>query len=87
MFKLQDRKRNYTDNVIEKIRKYMEFQAFGVCSRLADKIEIKASTVRLYFIYLSFITLGSPLIVYLVLMFFLRLKDYIRSRKPSVFDL
>jgi len=65
----------------------MEFQAFGVCSRLADKIEIKASTVRLYFIYLSFITLGSPLIIYLILMFFLHLKDYIRSRKPSVFDL
>lgn len=73
--------------MIERIRKYMEYNAFGVCSRLADKIEMKASTVRLYFIYVSFITFGSPLIIYLVLMFFLRLKDYIRSRKPSVFDL
>ena len=48
--------------------------AFGVCSYIGDKMGIASSKVRIYFIYLSFITLGSPLIVYLFFAFWLDVK-------------
>ncbi|TVR76930.1 MAG: PspC family transcriptional regulator [Saprospirales bacterium] len=48
--------------------------AFGVCSYIGNKIGIASSRVRIYFIYLSFLTLGSPLIVYLFVAFWLDVK-------------
>ena len=73
--------------MIEKIRSYFEKQGFDVLSRTGDRIGVKASRVRLFFIYASFMTLGSPLIIYFTLMFVIQIKDYIHSRRTSVFDL
>jgi hypothetical protein len=42
----------------------------------------------MYFIYISFITLGSPLIVYLFMAFWLEQKDVYRlRRKKTIWDL
>lgn len=57
----------------------LERSAFGVCSYLAHKMGLASSRVRLYFIYLSFGTLGSPLIVYLFLAFWLNIRQYIKQ--------
>ena len=73
--------------MVEKIRTYFEKQGFDVCSRTGDRIGIKASRIRLFFIYASFLTLGSPVIVYFALMFLIQIKDSIHSRRTSVFDL
>lgn len=73
--------------MVNKIRSYFEKQGFDVLSRTADRLGVKASRVRLFFIYASFMTLGSPLIVYFGLMFLIQLKDSIHSRRTSVFDL
>ncbi len=48
---------------------------------------IAPGVVRKYFIYTSFLTFGSPVIVYLVLAFWIQIKDHLRSRKYSVLDL
>lgn len=53
--------------------------AYGVCSYISDKMGIASSKVRLYFIYLSFLTLGSPLIIYLFIAFWLNIRKYIRN--------
>jgi phage shock protein C len=47
----------------------VERQAFGVCSWIAHKMGVRTKRVRLSFIYLSFLTFGSPVLVYLVLHF------------------
>ena len=60
-------------------RNIIEMQAFGACSRLADYLNMKASSVRIFFIYCSFLTFGSPLLVYLILMFVFRLKNLVNS--------
>ncbi len=73
--------------MIEGIRTVFEKQGFDVCSRTGDKIGIQASKIRLFFIYASFTTLGSPLIIYFALMFVIQIKDSINSRRSSVFDL
>lgn len=74
-----------------KIVSLFEFQLFGVCSWLGEKRGIKATSIRMYFIYLSFFTFGSPIIVYLISSFILEHKQYfkptIQSKRKSVWDL
>lgn len=56
---------------------------FGVCSWLARGLGIQSSKVRLGFIYASFITLGSPLIIYLALAWLLEHKHYFKLQKKK----
>jgi len=55
----------YTTSVLEK-------QLFGVCAGIADFMGVRTRQVRLSFIYLSFLTFGSPIFAYLVLIFWKR---------------
>lgn len=73
--------------LVYKIRYFFERHGFYVSSRLADKIGMRAKSVRLFFIYTSFFTLGIGFIVYLTLAFWLKLKDLIYTKRTSVFDL
>jgi phage shock protein PspC (stress-responsive transcriptional regulator) len=61
------------------IKTMTERFGFGVCNYLSDKLGIHASRVRLYFIYLSFVTFGSPIFIYLFIAFWLNVKRYIRD--------
>lgn len=69
------------------LKYFFEKHGFHVCSRLADKLGMRTSNVRLFFIYISFVTVGFAFGVYLILAFWLRLKDLIRGKRTSVFDL
>jgi phage shock protein PspC (stress-responsive transcriptional regulator) len=71
----------------ERIKNFFEKNAFGVCSWIGEKINIDASIIRLYFIYASFFTFGSPIIFYLVMAFMLEVKDYIKPKKNRIWDL
>jgi len=62
--------------IIGDIVAWFEQQAFGVCTWLGRKLGIKSTTVRMYFIYLSFFTFGSPIIIYFILAFLLENKKY-----------
>ncbi len=72
---------------IESLRHFFEKHGFAVSSRLADRLGMKVSDVRLFFIYISFVTLGFSFGIYLTLAFILRLKDMIYTKRSSVFDL
>ena len=72
---------------IIKLKFFFFFDRFHVSSRLADTLGMRASSVRLFFIYLSFVTVGLWFAVYLTLAFWIRLKDLIRAKRTSVFDL
>jgi len=74
-------------STIEKIRFYLERRGFYVSSRLADRLGMKAKSVRLFFIYSSFATFGFGFVVYLTLAFWLKLKDLVYTKRTSVFDL
>lgn len=69
------------------MRHYFEKHGFYVSSRLADRIGMKAKNVRLFFIYLSFATLGIGFALYLTAAFWLKLKDLVYTKRTSVFDL
>ena len=57
-----------------------ERSAFGVCSNIGDRLGISSAKIRLYFIYTTFVTMGSPIIIYLILAFWLNIKKYARRR-------
>lgn len=76
------------ERLINSIYDFFEERAFGVCAWWGDKLGIASSRVRLYFIYLSFITLGSPLLIYLVMAFILEHKSYFKLRhRKTIWDL
>jgi phage shock protein C len=79
---------SYLRIMIQRIRNWFEAHAFGVCTWLGKKMGIKATTIRMYFIYLSFFTFGSPVIIYFILAFLLENKKYFKPRRkrPSVWD-
>jgi len=72
---------------INDIRHYFERHGFEVSSRLADRLGMRALNVRLFFIYISFVTVGLSFGLYLTIAFVLRLKDLVYTKRSSVFDL
>jgi PspC domain. len=68
---------------MNKLRAIVEMQAFGVCTSIGEILGVATSRIRMWFIYISFLTMGSPLIVYMVLAFTLKLKQYIIAAKRN----
>lgn len=74
-------------SLVIQLKYFFEKHGFNASSRLADKLGMRASSVRLFFIYISFVTAGLWFGVYLTLAFWIKLKDLIRAKRTSVFDL
>lgn len=68
---------------MNKLKSFVEWQAFGVCTAIGEKLGIASSRIRLWFIYISFITMGSPVIIYMIMAFWLNMKNYILSAKRN----
>ena len=66
---------------------FFQRYGFNVCQRIADRLGIRLKTVRLSFIYLTFVTVGFGFAFYLFLAFWLRIKDLIYVKRSSVFYL
>lgn len=64
----------------------IEQNLFGVCTRLGKRLGIPIKNIRLFFIYASCLAIGSPIIIYFVLAFWMNMRDYIRSSRSSVWD-
>lgn len=77
--------------MINRIISWFEQQAFGVCAWWGKKLGIKTTKIRMYFIYLSFFTFGSPVIIYFIMAFILEHKHYFKPnffrKRKSVWDL
>jgi len=73
--------------MIDKIQAFFERRAFGVCSWWGEKLGLKSGRIRMFFIYSSFLTLGSPLIIYLIMAFVLEHKYWFKLKsKPTIWD-
>ncbi|MTI20666.1 PspC family transcriptional regulator [Fulvivirga sp. RKSG066] len=69
---------------MKRLQHFFEKYAFGVCTRLGDKLGLATSSIRLFFIYASFLTFGSPIIIYLGMAFIMNLRKHLRRRNNSV---
>jgi phage shock protein PspC (stress-responsive transcriptional regulator) len=72
--------------VMTRLKDLVERSAFGVCSYLGEKMGIASSRVRVYFIYITFVTMGSPIIVYLFLVFWVNIRRYIRGKRNAIWE-
>ncbi len=76
------------NQLIEIIKTWFERQAFGVCEWWGDRLKIRSTNIRLFFIYTSFLTVGSPIIIYMVMAFWKKMRTMISAqRRGSVWDL
>lgn len=76
--------------LIQKIAFFFEMRSFGVCEWWAKKLGIRTTKVRLGFIYASFLALGSPLLIYLIMAWILEHKHYFkfqRRRRNTIWEL
>jgi len=68
-------------------RNILNKKVFGVSSWWGNRLGIKASFIRLFFIYAAF-TNAITIIVYLSMVFILKVRNHFKYRKrKSVFDL
>jgi phage shock protein PspC (stress-responsive transcriptional regulator) len=74
----------------QKVIFFFEMQSYGVCEWWARKLGISSTKVRLGFIYFSFIALGSPVLLYLIMAWILEHKHYFQlkaKRNRSIWEL
>ena len=70
----------------KRIQMFFEDHAFGVCARLGEKLGMASSGIRMFFVYASFLTFGSPVILYLALAFVMNMRKHLRRRRTAILD-
>ncbi len=71
---------------VQTIKYLVEQNLFGVCERIGERLKMPAKDIRMFFIYASCMTIGSPIILYMILAFWMKMKDYVRGRRTPVWD-
>ncbi|MBK6977973.1 MAG: PspC family transcriptional regulator [Cytophagaceae bacterium] len=72
---------------MNKLKFLFESNLFGVCTRIGEKLNFSVGSIRRYFIYASFFTLGSPVVIYLFLAFWMEIRKNIRrAQNPTVWE-
>ncbi|SMC98423.1 PspC domain-containing protein [Pedobacter nyackensis] len=72
--------------MFQRIITFFEKQSFGVCTYLAERLNISISKIRLFFIYSSFLAVGFPIVFYLLAAIVLDVRHYIKKIRLWVWD-
>ncbi len=65
------------------MKNLVEWKAYGVCTSIGQHLGIASSKIKLWFIYISFLTLGSPIVIYMILAFIKNIKNYMLFQKRN----
>jgi phage shock protein PspC (stress-responsive transcriptional regulator) len=68
---------------MKNIKHFIEWHVFGVCAAIGERLGIATAVIRKNFIYISLITMGSPVIIYLFLAFWMNIKRYILNARRN----
>ena len=68
---------------MNRFKDIVEWNAFGVCSAIGNRLGIATSRIRQYFMYASVLTMGSPIIIYMVLAFFRNVRKYVMAARRN----
>jgi phage shock protein PspC (stress-responsive transcriptional regulator) len=68
---------------MNKLKNFVEWKAFGVCSAIGNRMGIATGKIRQYFMYASILTMGSPIIIYMVLAFWRNMRKYVWAAKRN----
>lgn len=72
---------------MSKLRLQFDDAVYGVCAYIGRKLNMPSKNIRLFFVYASFFTLGSPIIIYLIVAFWMKLKSMVNGERNPVWDL
>jgi phage shock protein PspC (stress-responsive transcriptional regulator) len=68
---------------MNRIKEFLEWKAFGVCTAIGNRMGIATSRIRIFFIYTTFLAMGSPLIIYMILAFWVNMKNYMINARRN----
>jgi phage shock protein PspC (stress-responsive transcriptional regulator) len=68
---------------MNRLKNFIEWHAFGVCTAIGEKLGIATSRIRMWFMYISFLTMGSPIIIYMVIAFWMNMKKYMKAARRN----
>jgi len=68
---------------MQSLRNILEWKLFGICTQLGEHLNISIEHIRIWFIYTSFLTFGSPIIIYFIVAFWVNMKNYILSARRN----
>lgn len=72
---------------MNKLKNFIEWHLFGVCTAIGERMGIATTQIRKWFMYTSLLTMGSPIIIYMILAFWMNMKKYIlNARRNPFFD-
>ncbi len=69
------------------VRSVFDETVYGVCAYIGRKLNMPGKNIRLFFVYASFFTFGSPIIIYLIVAFWMKLKSMVNGKRNPVWDL
>lgn len=72
--------------MFQKTITYFEKQSFGVCTYLAERLNMSISKIRLFFIYSSFLAVGFPIVFYVLAALVLDVRGYIKKIRVRIWD-
>ncbi|MFD2921153.1 PspC family transcriptional regulator [Terrimonas rubra] len=68
---------------MNQFKNFVEWNAFGVCTAIGNRMGVSTGRIRQFFIYTSLVTMGSPIILYMILAFWRNMRNYIKSTKRN----
>ncbi len=74
-------------SLLRRIQSVTEMRIFGVCASVGEKMGVSISAIRIFFIYTSFLAIGSPVIIYLALAFVKNIRKHLRNRRKSIYEI
>lgn len=73
-------------NMVQRILVFFEQQSFGVCAYLGQKFNISILKLRLFFIYLTFLSVGFPIVFYFFAAFILDFRNYVKAVRRKYWE-
>jgi len=68
---------------MKKLKSFVEWNAFGVCTAIGNRMGIATGKIRQYFMLTTILTVGSPIIIYMVLAFWRNMRKYMTAAKRN----
>ncbi|RYE54467.1 MAG: PspC domain-containing protein [Sphingobacteriales bacterium] len=65
---------------------FFEKQSFGVCTYIAERLNMSISKIRLFFIYSSFLAVGFPIVFYILAALVLDVRRYVKRIRMRIWD-
>ena len=68
---------------MSRLKDFVEWNAFGVCTAIGNRMGIATSRIRQDFMDASLLTRRSPIIIYMILAFWRNIRKYIWAAKRN----